>query len=123
MKKEKLQVRRKPALPENFKPVQEFEVLIEKVKIKYIGVRLVDLTDLTRPDEGADIRIDSIPEADREKIHKGLIFYWGIGQYTDQLIAKDNYVFDFEYAGRWTKEEIRRARREAREIYETWCKR
>jgi hypothetical protein len=106
----------KPKLPANFQPVQEFEVLVEGVGKKNVRVRLVDLTDGKRPDESADIRIKELPEVYREKLHPGLIFYWGIGRYHDQIVDKMNSVFDFDYAGRVTQKDLDDARRKGEEL-------
>jgi len=102
-------LRREPKLPENFKPEQEFEVLIQEVGLRMMKVRLVDLTYPTRTDEEAKMMLSKIPQESRGNLQAGLVFYWGIGRYDNQPTRDIESVFDFNYAGQITQRDEYRA--------------
>lgn len=118
-----------PRLPSVVKisglPQQDSYVLLQKwqgvVKSIEGDSFLAELTDLSNdgPEEEVDFPIDDIPNADKELVAPGAVFYWCIG-YLDTLNGQRVRASEirFRRIPAWTKREVERAKLEAEKLRE-----
>jgi hypothetical protein len=106
-------------------PQQDGYVLLQKWQgvVKSVDGEsfLAELRDLIAdgPEEEADFPIDDIPNADKELVAPGAVFYWCIG-YLDTLNGQRVRASEirFRRVPAWTEREVERAKSEAEKLRE-----
>lgn len=109
--------------PETSKVLQKWECVVKSFDDKVILASAHDLVETNSATEEIEIDLESIPEADRELISKGAVFYWHIGYFKN---SKGTVVrgssFRFRRLPAWTKREIEDADVQAEELSKLFAK-
>lgn len=109
----------KPTHQDSFVSLQKWEGIVLEVKKGYFLARLIDLTH-EGPDEEAELPMEEITDQDKDLVKPGAIFYWNIG-YLDRRSGQRirASVIRFRRLPKWSRDEIKAAKREAAHLQET----
>jgi hypothetical protein len=101
----------------SFRILQLWEgYVIERGQDSFVA-RLVNKTDVTAPDEEAEIFLSEVDEADQELVKPGATFYWTIG-YRDPPRGKRERTSSvwFRRLGGFTEADVERAKERAKSL-------
>jgi hypothetical protein len=107
-----------PPLPQHrFMVLQKWEGTVSTVGGDEFVAVIRDLTDRSRPDEEAAFPIEEVPEADRNLMAPGAVFYWNVGyELTAFGQRKRVSAIRFRRLPAWTRSEIESVQRRANEF-------
>ena len=98
--------------------LQEWQGFVEEVGKNYFLARLIDITS-GGTDEKAKIPFSAIKEEDMDYIKEGAIFFWDTGNLIKDGKKIPMSIISF-YKKEFTKEDLEKAEKRAKELFETF---
>lgn len=102
-----------------FRLLQQWECVVNEVAVDSVWAEITDLTDRSRADEVVELPLDEFPQADRELLVPGGVFYWAIGyEHTKGGQVRRVSEIRFRRTPKWSKQTVEGLKTKARTMLE-----